>query len=198
MSLGAIQNKSSAAEAVSYDNSTTSATITSTNVQGAIDQLFTSVSNGKSLIASAITDKGISTSASDSWETMAENIGGLVDSSYVQNMSQFAVGWNGWYNTTRSSSSSNYIYLTPGNRGRFSSNTNFVFFGAVGQANRYRVFFVMKLPYDFTSDFTYSTRIEDTLNARFIYEQSGGSIRLDFGAQVFGDTAFFAYPYQEP
>lgn len=77
MSLGAIQNKSSAAEAVSYDNSTTSATITSTNVQGAIDQLFTSVSNGKSLIASAITDKGISTSASDSWATMAGNIEGL-------------------------------------------------------------------------------------------------------------------------
>lgn len=74
MSLGAIQNKSSAAEAVSYDNSTTSATITSTNVQGAIDELFTSVSNGKSLIASAITDKGISTSATDSWAIMAGNI----------------------------------------------------------------------------------------------------------------------------
>lgn len=77
MSLGAIQNKSSAAEAVSYDNSTTSATITSTNVQGAIDELFTSVSNGKSLIASAITDKGVSTSANDSWATMAGNIGKL-------------------------------------------------------------------------------------------------------------------------
>ena len=77
MSLGAIQNKSSAAEAVSYNNSTTSAIITSTNVQGAIDELFTSVSNGKSLIASAITDKGVSTSANDSWATMAGNIGNI-------------------------------------------------------------------------------------------------------------------------
>lgn len=60
---------------VSYDNSETSAIITGDNVQSAIDQLFTSVSNGKSLIAGAITDKGVSTSASDSFQQMASNIG---------------------------------------------------------------------------------------------------------------------------
>lgn len=38
------------------------------------NQLFTSVSNGKDLIAGAITDKGIHTSANDSFNTMATNI----------------------------------------------------------------------------------------------------------------------------
>lgn len=60
---------------VSYSNSSTSSLITHTNVQGAIDDLFTSVSNGKSLIASAITDKGVSTSSNASFSTMSENIG---------------------------------------------------------------------------------------------------------------------------
>ena len=38
------------------------------------DELFQSVSNGKELLASAITDKGISTLATDSFEVMANNI----------------------------------------------------------------------------------------------------------------------------
>lgn len=67
-------NPNTIATNVSYNNSQTSSIITGTNVQEAIDQLFTSVSNGKSLIASAITDKGVSTSASDSFQTMANNI----------------------------------------------------------------------------------------------------------------------------
>lgn len=58
-----------------YSNSSTSSIITSKNVQGAIDQLFTSVSNGKELIADAITDKGVTTSASASFQIMANNIG---------------------------------------------------------------------------------------------------------------------------
>ena len=51
------------------------------DVQGAIstlngnmNDLFTSVSNGKNQVAEAITDKGVSTSASDSFSTMASNI----------------------------------------------------------------------------------------------------------------------------
>lgn len=59
---------------VSYSNSSTSSIITSNQVQGAIDDLFQSVSDGKSLIAEAITDKGISTSSSASFATMASNI----------------------------------------------------------------------------------------------------------------------------
>ena len=42
-----------------------------------IQQLFTSVSNGKILIASAITDKGIPTDATATFATMATNIGNI-------------------------------------------------------------------------------------------------------------------------
>ena len=59
---------------VSYSNSSTSSIITGNNVQLAIDQLFQSVSNGKYQIASAITDKGVSTSSLASFSTMASNI----------------------------------------------------------------------------------------------------------------------------
>lgn len=41
----------------------------------AIKEVFTSVSNGKELIASAITDKGVQTGATDTFATMAGNIG---------------------------------------------------------------------------------------------------------------------------
>ena len=58
-----------------YDNTTSGAT--ATNVQDAIDEVFQSVSNGKTLIAAAITDKGVTTAASDSFSTMASNIESL-------------------------------------------------------------------------------------------------------------------------
>lgn len=57
---------------VSYDNS--SSGMSSENVQDAIDELFTSASNGKELIADAITGMGVSTSADDTYATMAGNI----------------------------------------------------------------------------------------------------------------------------
>ncbi|WP_372632396.1 hypothetical protein [Cohnella sp.] len=41
---------------------------------GAITELFTNVSDGKALIASAITDKGVQTDANDSFAEMADNI----------------------------------------------------------------------------------------------------------------------------
>ena len=49
----------------------------SQTLKGSISELFQSVSNGKTLIASAITDKGISTSNTDTFETMAINIRNL-------------------------------------------------------------------------------------------------------------------------
>lgn len=58
---------------VSYSNTTSG--MTSRNVQNAIDELFQSVSEGKSLIAAAVTDKGVETAATDSFATMAGNIG---------------------------------------------------------------------------------------------------------------------------
>ena len=51
-----------------------SAGMTATDVQDAITELFTSVSDGKTLIAGAITDKGVSTSVTDTFQQMAENI----------------------------------------------------------------------------------------------------------------------------
>lgn len=69
-----IENPSTIASNVSYNNSQTSSIITGDNVQEAIDELFTSVSNGKELVANAITDKGVVTSATDTFATMAQNI----------------------------------------------------------------------------------------------------------------------------
>ena len=43
-------------------------------IQLQLNELFQSVSNGKTLIASAITDKGITTSNTDTFQTMADNI----------------------------------------------------------------------------------------------------------------------------
>lgn len=71
---------------VSYSNTTSG--MTSVNVQNAIDELFQSVSEGKSLIAAAVTDKGVETAATDSFATMAGNIGqisggGSLKDSYI-------------------------------------------------------------------------------------------------------------------
>ena len=44
-------------------------------VEARLNEVFQSVSNGKSLIASAITDKGITTAADATFQTMANNIG---------------------------------------------------------------------------------------------------------------------------
>ena len=59
-------------------------------LNGNMNNLFQSVSNGKSQIAGAITDKGVPTSASDSYSIMASNIraipqtgGGSTDPNYV-------------------------------------------------------------------------------------------------------------------
>ena len=48
--------------------------LTADNLQEAVTELFTSVSEGKSLIASAVTDKGIPTEADAPFETMRDNI----------------------------------------------------------------------------------------------------------------------------
>lgn len=60
---------------ISYDN--TDSGLTAENVQDAIDEVFQSVSDGKELIADAITDKGVPTSATDTFATMASNISSI-------------------------------------------------------------------------------------------------------------------------
>ena len=46
-----------------------------TSIVSAINETFQSVSNGKNLVASAITDKGIATASDATFLTMAQNIG---------------------------------------------------------------------------------------------------------------------------
>ena len=65
------------ASQISYNNASTSSIITSKQVQGAIDNLFTSVSNGKNLIAGAITGMGGSASGSNSWQELSNEIRNL-------------------------------------------------------------------------------------------------------------------------
>ena len=50
---------------------------TDKTVLGAINEVFTSASNGKKLIAQAITGKGVETSESDTFSTMAQNINNI-------------------------------------------------------------------------------------------------------------------------
>lgn len=50
----------------------------SDNVEGALSELFQNVSNGKSSIAKAITDKGVPASASDNFNTLANKISQII------------------------------------------------------------------------------------------------------------------------
>lgn len=50
---------------------------TAQDVKGAINEVFQNVSNGKQLIATAITDKGVTTSSDSTFQTMATNIRGI-------------------------------------------------------------------------------------------------------------------------
>ena len=61
---------------IHIENYVTTANLESvtSNLQGQIDQLFQSVSNGKTAIASAITDKGVSAEATDSFAVLAQKI----------------------------------------------------------------------------------------------------------------------------
>jgi hypothetical protein len=66
-------NENFTASSIEYNNETSS--MKATNVQSAIDELFTDVSEGKTLIATAVTDKGVETAATDSFQQMADKIG---------------------------------------------------------------------------------------------------------------------------
>lgn len=76
------ENENLAASSIEYNNSTSS--MTATNVQEAIDELFTDVSEGKTLIATAVTDKGVETAATDSFQQMAENISQIETGSWLK------------------------------------------------------------------------------------------------------------------
>lgn len=56
----------------------TSNLFNSDNVEGALKELFTNVSDGKSILAKAITDKGVTASANDSFATLANKISQII------------------------------------------------------------------------------------------------------------------------
>ena len=66
-----------ATEASGVSIQDTANNFTATNVEGALAELFQSVSSGKTLIASAITDKGVATSNTTSFQQMATNINSI-------------------------------------------------------------------------------------------------------------------------
>lgn len=74
-----------ASSSVSYDNKNSGST--ATNVQGALDDLYENSYEGKIKIAQAITNKGINTSETDSYDTIVSNINniptGIVDADKV-------------------------------------------------------------------------------------------------------------------
>ena len=69
---GGRSGETPSAEDITYNPNQTG--LSATNVQDAIDEVFQSVSNGKELVASAITDKGVPTNKDATFLTMAENI----------------------------------------------------------------------------------------------------------------------------
>lgn len=77
------------AKTTPFDNKDTD--IESTNVEDAIKEVFQEVDNGKTLIADAITDKGVETSATDTFEIMATNIRNISGGDVVEPLA------NGYY-----------------------------------------------------------------------------------------------------
>ncbi|WP_250675905.1 hypothetical protein LZ906_017595 (plasmid) [Paraclostridium ghonii] len=75
-SMSDIQGLSLEAKKVTIEDSL--GVFDSTNVEGALSELFQSVSNGKSSVAKAITDKGIPASANDDFTTLANKISQII------------------------------------------------------------------------------------------------------------------------
>ena len=91
----------------------------STNVEGALSELFQNVSNGKQLIATAITDKGVTTSSDDTFQVMADNIRRIV----TETISNYSIT----NNLTNCTSNNNSITITEGQSytATIASNTGY-------------------------------------------------------------------------
>lgn len=79
-------------------------TTSKTSLVSAINETFTNVSNGKSLVASAITDKGISTSSDATFQTMATNISNIETG--ITPTGTLSISTNGTYDVTNYASAS--------------------------------------------------------------------------------------------
>ena len=78
-------------------------------IDGRLDELFQSVSDGKTLVANAITDKGISTSSTDTFATMASNIRNITGITYKSERKSGSVEVNKSETATISISFSNTV-----------------------------------------------------------------------------------------
>lgn len=78
-----LPTSSGASTADSITIKDTNNNFTATDVEGALSELFQNASNGKQLIATAITDKGVVTSSDDTFQTMATNIGKISGGSSI-------------------------------------------------------------------------------------------------------------------
>lgn len=161
-----VNAKATAAD-ISYNN--TDSGLTATNVQDAIDEVFQSVSDGKELIADAITDKGVPTSATDTFSTMATNISNI--------------SGGGGINITE--------YTNRGVSVRSTSGTNTLSLDAtkeyiiVGNARSSATYNVSSLTVTFSSDGTVDVLLKD-------YAQAGTSKPYVYICHVTGATTFTA------
>ena len=73
--VGAINEVNSQYKDIANEIGDKTLNTTAQDLKGAINEVFQSVSNGKQLIATAITDKGVNTSSDDTFQAMATNIG---------------------------------------------------------------------------------------------------------------------------
>lgn len=72
--VGAINEHDSQIKKITDEVGTETLPTTSQTLKGAIAETFQNVSNGKNLIASAITDKGVDATSNDTWQELANKI----------------------------------------------------------------------------------------------------------------------------
>lgn len=101
-------------------------------VKSAIDELGESVAEGKALIASAITNKGVTTASNATFETMASNINGISSSNDIQIKQR--TGYS-YYGSQGNVSCSNIIIPNNGWKTIIGSNNDYVQYNSVYDAD---------------------------------------------------------------
>ena len=90
---GVLSTNGEGGTAITIDDKLDSSSINPVQIKvisAKLDEVFQSVSNGKSEIAAAITDKGVNTAADATFDIMAENIKNIEGSAIPQNMKNSA------------------------------------------------------------------------------------------------------------
>lgn len=123
---------------------------TSQTLKGAIAENFQNVSNGKTLIASAITDKGVPTSNTDSFQQMASNISSInsatIKDSYRENrvlvweddFDDETLNMNNWRYATGYIRNNELQYYTNNSKNIYIENSNLVIKAIKENVNGYK------------------------------------------------------------